>query len=139
MGLADIVRAGVATANKITGGSAGLQVPVTHEAWIGQDGYAAKLYAAPVTRTALVEEGARPRRTSTGEVLLTRAHITFLAPIEANGAAGRLEPIDPRDRFTLPSGVTGPIVDFDGMPVDVSTGRSFLSGIWLGTTEGSQA
>jgi hypothetical protein len=136
MGLDAIVRKGVAIANKAT---ASLQATVQHEAWIGQNVYAAPLYAAAVSRPALVEEGSRPRRTSTGEVLMTRAHVTFLKPIEPNGAADRVEPIDPRDRITLPSGTTGLIVDMDGMPVDPESGRSFLYGVWLGTTEGSAA
>lgn len=134
MGLDALVRKGVALANRTT---ASLQVTVTHEAWTGQDGYAAPAFAhGPISRQAIVEEGARPRRSSTGDVVMTRAKVTFVGPIAPDGSPNRNEPIDQRDRITLPSGFSGPIVDMEGIPADPATGSPYLFSVWLGTTEG---
>jgi hypothetical protein len=100
----------VAAANQATV-SLGLQVDVSHEAWIGQDDYGKATFDDPVTLSALVQEGTNQIRRTDGSVITTRACISFLYPITHNGASGRREPIDPRDRITLPSGYTGPIVE----------------------------
>lgn len=130
MGLADAIRSAVAAASAQT---AGLQVDVTHEAWIGHKagGYAQPDYAVAVSRKALVQEGTNQIRLPNGDVFTARACISFLVPVLANGAAGRKEPIDPRDRITLPSGLTGPIVENPGGMVDPQTGRPFINTFWL--------
>jgi hypothetical protein len=126
MGLAAAIRTAVAAANAQT---ASLQVNVIHEAWIGfKDSDGTPDYATPVSRPALVQEGSTPhRRLPDGELITTRATVSFLGPVEPNGAEGRQEPIDPRDLFTLPSGLTGPLMEVSGVMIDPSTGRPFLS------------
>lgn len=111
----------------------GLLEPVTHEAWIGHKpgGYAEPDFAVPVTRLALVQEGTNQQRTPEGKEITVRACISFLDPIPANGAVGRREPVDPRDRITLRSGLTGPIVDAPGSVIDTETGRRVISVFWL--------
>jgi hypothetical protein len=129
MALADVIRAGVAG---VQAQLTSLQVTVTHEAWIGHaDAYGGPDYAPPVSLSALVQEGTNQRRLPTGEVITARACVSFLQPVPANGAVGRREPIDPRDRVTLPSGITGPLVENPGAMVDPSTGRPYLSVFWL--------
>lgn len=89
-----------------------LLVDVVHEPWIGlADDYGKPEYDDPVVLKGLVQEGTRQIRDAVGERITTRACITFFEPVPPNGAEGRREPIDPRDRFTLPSGYTGPIVE----------------------------
>jgi len=128
-GLANSIRAAVEAASTLT---ASLKVNVIHEAWIGHaDGYGGPAFAVPVSLPALVQEGTNQRRLPTGEVITTRACVSFLAPIAPNGAAGRREPIDPRDRVTLPSGLTGPLTENPGAMVDPSTGRPYISVFWL--------
>lgn len=131
MGLADIVRSGIAVANTLT---ETLQATVTHEAWIGNktDGYAGPRYAEGIARAALVDQTRKLRRLSNGEEVVQQASITFLTPIAANGATNRREPVDPRDRFTLPDGKTGPILDVIGGLVDPSTNAPYMLEVILG-------
>jgi hypothetical protein len=128
MALDDVVRSGVATIDSITGS---LQVLVSHEAWTGQSGTGTETFAAAVQRPAIVEKKAREHRLSNGRVLQTVAYIAFLRPITANGAAGRIEPIDVRDKFTLPDGTTGPVIDTNAF-LDPDTNAGYLHEVWLG-------
>jgi hypothetical protein len=57
--------------------------------------------------------------------------ITIIGPVTANGAPNRDEPVDPRDKFVLPDGTSGPIVDVNGL-LDPSTGRPYLYEVALG-------
>jgi len=129
-GFADIVRDGIALADELT---ATLQATVQHEAWTGQSGYGDATYAAAVDHLALVSKRVRERRRADGSIVVTMAKVTFLRPVEANGTAGRQEPVDPRDRITLPDGSTGPIVDAAGL-VDPDTGAPYQTSVWLGTS-----
>jgi hypothetical protein len=124
MSLADIVKAGVAIADSQT---QSLQVPVTFEAWIGDDEvYSRPQYAAPVTMMALVEMKQRLIRLPNEEEILQRAMVTFLRPIAPNGAAERREPIDPRDKITLPNGYTGPIKNVEGLETTLPNSPYFV-------------
>lgn len=109
MALSDIVRSGVATANRLT---ASIQVPVTHEAFLAETQDSGPGYDTAVTRYAIAEEGAVPYRLPSGDTITTKAHLIFLSAV----------PIDARDRLTLPSGTTGRIVATDKGPVDPATG-----------------
>ena len=136
MGLGAIVRKAVAIADKQTGGTDGLQCSVTHEAWTGLNAYAKPTYASGVTRSAIVEwTGASGRpmlvRSTTGQDVVVRARVTFLRPIKANGSDNRVEPIDPRDRLTLPDGSIGPILSI-GSPLDPSTDAPFFLEVLVG-------
>jgi hypothetical protein len=113
MGLKNLIRNVIATADSVT---SDLQVPVLHYAWIGNDSvYGGPLYAAPITRQAIVEKKIRNFRIESGEEILQKATITFLRPISHNGAANRQEPIDPRDKLVLDDGYTGPIKFISGL------------------------
>jgi len=128
MGLADIVRSGIALAKEVT---SDLQVDVSHEAWISNDSYGKRVYAAAVTLSGIVEKKERLIRDFAGVVVVSKTKITILQPVTANGATGRREPIDPRDRITPPDGVTGPILNAEGM-IDSSTGAPYMFEIYLG-------
>lgn len=127
MGLDAVVRSALLAADA----TATIQGTLTHEAWIGQDQHGAPLYAPPVSHLALIHQGTNQHRTLTGEVITTRACVSFLRPIAPNGTAGRREPVDPRDRITLFSGMTGPLVEAPGSMIDPATGAPFLSVFWL--------
>jgi len=128
MGLADIVRSGIAIAKNVT---AGLQVEITLEAWTGNDAYGSSTYAAKVPLSAVVEEEQRLIRQDTGDDVMSKTKVTILQPVTANGATGRREPIDPRDRIILSNGVTGPILDAKGL-IDPSTNAPYMFEVWLG-------
>lgn len=127
MGLADLIRKGVAIANTVTSGA---QVDVTHEPWTGSDGQSKPVYGTAQLLPAIVVDSQRGFRDAVGEVVQSHTRISFLRPVPPNGAAGRREPIDPRDRLTTPDGTTGKIAGVGGM-VDRGTGRPFFSEAWL--------
>jgi len=122
MGLADVVRSAVAIADSVT---ASLQTDVTHEAWIDDDRFGKPTYADPVTRKALVSQVQKLVRTADDRTVVAKTKVSFLRPIPAQGASGRAEPLDPRDKITLPDGTTGPLLAVEGM-VDPGTDRPYL-------------
>jgi hypothetical protein len=130
----DLVRKGVAMANVIT---KSLHVPVVHRAWIGQDPWGNPIYAPPSVSAdggllkAVVELKQTLRTLDNGMSATTKAYISFIEPVPANGTAGRVDPIDPRDYIMLPGGVSGPILDIEGV-LDPDTGRPYMSEVWLG-------
>jgi hypothetical protein len=128
MALADIVRSGVALANTLT---ASLQVSVQHKAWTGSDAYGAPTYADAIVRNGLLEAKTRVLRRPNGEEVLQQSQLTILEPVAANGAAGRAEPIDPRDRFVLPDGTEKAALDVSGL-ADPSTGAPYGFEVALG-------
>lgn len=128
MALNDIIRKGVATAKSVT---KSLQADVTLEAWTGNDGVGGSTFASAVTFPALVERKQKMIRTSTGEQALSTHSVLFIGPVDDNGADGRQEPIDPRDKITLPDGTTGKIVGVETV-VDPATGAGYYQQVWMG-------
>jgi hypothetical protein len=130
VGLAGVIRSGVAAANAAT---ADAQVDVTWEAWIGPDGgFGKQAYAPAVSLKALVTMNPSITRSSAGQVPNILASVTFLDPVPPNGAAGRKEPIDTRDVITLPDGSTGPIVSVSGGLLDSATDLPFVCTAQIG-------
>lgn len=130
MDLAKIVRKAVAVVDTVTDS---FQANVLYFAWVGQDIYGKPTFASMVPHKALIDYHQKLRQVSTGKAIMTLAHLTVLDPITANGALGRQEPIDTRDIFVLPNGVSGPIVDSKGF-VDAGTGNPFVQEVWLGVS-----
>lgn len=128
MGLRDLVANGVALANSLT---ADLQVSVQLEQWTGQDAFGNATYAAAVSYTAIVEKVNKRIMTPSGVEQHINYYIAVIQPITANGASGRQEPIDTRDKITLSDGATGPIRDHRGL-LDSDTDSPYLMEVWLG-------
>jgi hypothetical protein len=128
MALDRIVRNVIAIADRVTGS---LQVDVQHLAWTGIDGFGAPTYAPVVIRPAHVEHKQSPIRTRSGDEVTGWHILSFLRPIVPNGAAGREEPIDLRDKLVMPGGDTGPILDVSGY-VDRGTLAPYYSTVVLG-------
>jgi len=133
VGLRDLVASGVALADNLT---ADLQPTVQHEAWTGNDGFGGATYATAVPRAALVERKQKQVLNPQGQEVLSEHTITLLRPIAANGAPDRFEPIDPRDRFTLPDGTTGPILSIESF-TDRVTGAGYFAQVFLGAGGGA--
>jgi hypothetical protein len=134
-GFSDIIRNGIAIANSLTGT---LQVTVKHSAWVSVDVYGKPVYAVAIERQAIVDFKQRLMRSFAGAEVLQTASVMFLEPIDSNGAEGRREPIDPRDKIVLPNGHTGVIIDVKGF-VDVSTDHPFYYEVALGSAIGGSA
>lgn len=117
MGLDTLLRSAVAVADQVT---MSLQVSVSHEAYASQDGFGAPTYASAVTRDAIVVYATKPVRTLEGHEKLSTAQI--LLP--------RNVAVDVRDRFTLPSGATAPVLTVTG--VADPTGGVYAQEVALG-------
>lgn len=128
MALVDTIRSAVKIAKDVT---SSLQVEVTLRAWKDQDEAGANVYASSVKYPAIVDQKQQERKTSSGKIVMTRASVMILKPVTPNGAAGRVEPIDPRDILILHDGTTGPIVEASGF-VDAGTERPFFHEVWIG-------
>jgi hypothetical protein len=125
--LRTIVKKAVSIADSVT---KSLQGVVIHAPWIGQDGDGTARYGPSHRYKAIIDLKEIQRHTPSGQLVLTTASILFLQPLPPNGAAGRTEPIDPRDKLVLPDGTTGPIVIAAGF-VDAGTGHPFFGEVWL--------
>ena len=126
---AELLRAGIAIADTLT---KGVQVDVTLEAWTGQSGFGVESFASPVTIKCVLDLTRKQIKTDSGREITIVATLTKVGDVAPNGTAGRREPIDPRDRITLPDGTTGPIIDVPGAVVDPGTGRGFINAIMIG-------
>lgn len=120
---------GVDLANQFTKDT---QVEVIHEAWTGENPDGGNpSYAAPITRLAIVDSRQRQVVTGDGRTVTAMSTLTILDPIESNGASGRREPVDPRDRFATPDGFIGLVVGVGGV-IDPNTNAPFVGDIYLG-------
>lgn len=123
MGLDTLVRSAVKIADSVT---KTLQVTVQHEAWTLQAGDGEPVYADPIDRRMLYEIKRRQVTSRDGRELTSQHQLLSLDPIQPNGAEGRREPIDERDRLTLPDGTVAPILSIEGLS-DAGTPISFLN------------
>jgi hypothetical protein len=124
MGLGTIIESALEAVRAAT---ESLQVQVSHEAWTGQGGTGDPDYADPVSRPALVQEGKRQQQTHDGRLMTTKAVVLFFPPSEGEPPPA----IGPLDRITLPSGLTGPILEIRETLV-APTSQAFVRAVWLG-------
>lgn len=127
---AQAVRGAVAVAQGVKAslatGPAGELLEVVHAPWVGPGRDA---YGPPTARQALVQRGAKIEG---GGVQVEGTRVEFLGAVEPNGATGRKEPVDPRDRLTLPGEAQpGHIVEVPGVLLDPATGLPFVNVVWL--------
>jgi hypothetical protein len=128
MSLNAIIRNGIAIADNVT---RDLQGVVMHQSWLGTSGSGDVTFSAAVSRRALIDESEKPRFSQAGQLILTKAQLTFLDPIAPQEAAGRVNPVDSRDIFTLPDGTTGPVVSTSGF-IDAETNQPYMISVTLG-------
>lgn len=133
MGFDALIRDAVKTAHKITSGAGGLQVQVLFEPWISSDENGEPQYDNAQKLQAIVElQTMVPRPAlATGKHVTPRARLTLLSLPKANGSDGRIEPIDSRDRFTLPDGTVAQVLSIAGV-VDPLTDAPYSVELWVG-------
>lgn len=132
MGLADILRGGIAIADNAT---KDVQGAVTWRAWTGQNWKGEDTYADPVSIRAVIDQTRKRRYSAGGQMITVVASLTILETVPPNGTVTvppRQEPIDTRDMITLPDGTTGPIIQGPGAVYDPGAGGPFLNEIQLG-------
>lgn len=127
MSLLDALRAGVRIADGIT---KPLQATVIYERVTAVSGSGDRTYASPVQLRAIVDFTRKMVRTPAGEMTVTRATIDLL-DIDALVAATDGEGVGNNDKFTLPDGDSGPILDISGF-VDAGTGHPIATTVMLG-------
>ena len=128
MSLLDTLRAGVKIADQVT---KSLQATVSYERYVADTGgYGADTYLPPVSLRAIVDFKSQQVRTREGILTVTRAVITLL-DINAVIAATNGEGIGNQDRFTLPDGDTGPLLDIGGF-IDAGTGHPIATEAMIG-------
>jgi hypothetical protein len=128
----EILRSGVKLADKLT---AGAQAPIVIEPWQSQNGDGTITYGTGVSYQAVIDTTRKQLRTGSGELLIVTATLTIVGdvlPAAGGPYAGRIEPIDPRDRVTLPDGKTAPILSVPNSVVDPGTDRGLIHEILLG-------
>lgn len=128
MAFDSLIRSVLSTADKLT---SSLQGVVVHYAWIGKDIAGNPTYATPVSLKGVINLSSKQWNVN-GKVITVQASVTFPRPIKANGASGRIEPIDLRDKIILPNGLTGPIIYSPNSIVDRSTGMGYMVEIGIG-------
>lgn len=127
MGLLDVLRNGVALANKIT---APLQGIVSYQRAGVPDGSGGIIPGAVVQLRAIIDWKQRQVRTISGILTTCRASVTFL-DISALNAATDGQGIGDMDTIVLPDGTTGPILDMSGF-IDAETGHPLATEVFLG-------
>lgn len=127
MSLLDVVRGGVKIADSVT---KPLQALVTYHRYLGSDAYGEPTFADPVDLRAIVDYKSSSVRTPEGILTVSRASIMLL-DIDVVLAVTSNTGIDNNDRFFLPDGDTGPILDIRGF-VDAITGIPVATEVMIG-------
>jgi hypothetical protein len=132
MSLVDTIANAVAIADTVTHDLQDQTVVIIP--WTGEDVFGTTTYDDPFPAAALVELSSKPSFSASGQLIETKANVTFLRPVPPTAAlAGqtRTNPIDPRDIIILPDGTTGPIIRIGGF-VNAQTHRPYMSEVTLG-------
>lgn len=128
MGLLDVLRAGIKTADKIT---KPLQANVSYVRVTARDAYGApSAYATAVTLKAIVDQKQRPVRTRSGIETVSSATLTFL-DVAVIARVTNSQGIDSDDQFTLPDGTTSKVLALGGF-VDAGTAQPVATEVMLG-------
>lgn len=127
MGLLDVVRSGVKTANALT---KPLQSSVVYERCTAKSQYGVKTLATPVTLFALLERKNKMVQSPTGVLTPSSGTLTFLDVAALRAATNSLG-ISVDDQITLSDGVAPSIINVGGF-VDAGTDQPFASEVYIG-------
>lgn len=127
MGLLNVLRSGVKTANKVT---ADLQSSFTFRKALSSDGAGGMTYGDPVSIPAIIEDKQEEVRTLGGEISQSKTHITVL-DVAKLSAATNGEGIKEQDEIVLANGEIGQILSISGF-IDRETELPIVTEIYLG-------
>ena len=127
MGLSATIANVIEVANRVT---ADLQDTCTLTRYTGVNAFSEPTFAAGISVQALVEYKQERVRAASGDDILSSAKITIFGPVTAEGSANRREPIDPRDKITLPDGEIATPIDVEGLGRP-STNAPYMLEVWL--------
>ncbi len=127
MSIRDALVAGVKAVDKVT---KSVQPVVAYEQVVATDEFGALMYSAPIMMHAIWDDKEVPVRTREGVLTSARATLTLLSVLEVVMSTGG-EGVKANDRFTLPNGYTGLVLDVNGT-VDPGTGHPFATTVMLG-------
>lgn len=109
-----------------------VQETVRIRPWISEDMFGKRSFGATRKYKAVVTRNMTEMRTRDGRVISVKAVIAFLVPVQPIGAAGREEPIDPRDEIYCVDDLTGPIVSIGGSTNQPATQVRYFQQVFLG-------
>lgn len=114
----------VGVANNLT---SSLQATVGWYKWNGSDSYSKATYDSVVNVTMVVEYSQKMFRRPGGDQVMQAGVLTYVGPLTARTptVTGRRDPVDPRDKFLLPSGRYGWVIDAGLIPVNPSTNSPY--------------
>lgn len=104
------------------------------EQFTGSDANGDETYASPITIEAVVDYTNKVSLRN-AQIVSISATITILKPVPFNNTLTdppRRNPIDPRDKITLPDGTTGKILSVPGAVNNPSTGTGFIQVVEIG-------
>lgn len=107
-----------------------LQATVTYQRKLSEDGFGGITYSAAVPLRAIVDYASKQVRTRDGILTVTRATIDLL-DVAAIVAATSGQGIGNDDKFTLPDGDVGVILDISGF-IDAGTKNPIATKVMLG-------
>lgn len=129
---AELLEVGINIANSLT---PGVQSICVLEQFIGSGPSGDFEYDDPINVNAVVDYTNKVSIRE-GQIVTVSATITVLERIEPNLAVTdppRKNPIDPRDKLTLPDGSTGSIISVPGAVNNPKTGTGFIQVIEIGS------
>lgn len=113
----------------------GVKTTFLLEQFTGVDANGDETYAAPIDDIDAVVDYTNKVTLRNGQMVSISATLTILKPIPFNNTLTdppRRNPIDPRDRITLPDGTTGKILSVPGAVNNPSTGTGFIQVVEIG-------
>lgn len=128
---AEILQAGISIADSLTKGA---QSSITLRQASGSGPSGDLTYDDPIQLKAVVDYTSKVTIRN-AEIIHISATVTILEPVPVNGAIldpPRTEPIDTRDKITLPDGSTGLVKSVPGSVNNPNTGTGFIQVIEIG-------
>lgn len=127
MGLLNVLRSGVKTANKVTND---LQSSFTFRKYLSSDGAGGVTYGSPVSIPAIIEDKQEEVRTLGGEISQSKTHITVLDVAKLSDATNG-EGVKEQDEIVLANAEIGTILSISGF-IDRGTELPLVVEIYLG-------